>query len=268
MRSQWIGVSGHHSYTPSNYTPEQSSTQSSPGQGNSVGDSTNMDRTTVVSYAHGNVGRLPSLVTNMEENNLSSVQPRSCSPAMEDPSSSCMASFRRRMQTTGFSGMVCDILMASWRTSTKKRYEGPWRIWAGWCGERNKCPFSTPVKDILEFLTSQFQERNLAYRKIGVYKSCISQFHHLVDGQPIGNMPIISRYMKGIFELQPPKPKTSSTWSVGNVVNFLQEMGSVEILSLQDLSLKLAMLLALTSAARLHELISLECANVIMKKDS
>ena len=74
--------------------------------------------------------------------------------------------------------------------------------------------------------------------------------------------------MKGIFELQPPKPKTSSTWSVGNVVNFLQEMGSVEILSLQDLSLKLAMLLALTSAARLHELISLECANVIMKKDS
>ena len=128
-------------HTPSNYTPEQSSTQSSPGQGNSVGDSTNMGRTTVVSYAPGNVGRLPSIVTNMKENNLSSAQPRGCSPAMEEPTSSCMTSFRRRMQTKGFSGTVCDILMASRRTSAKKRYKRPWWIWAGWCCERKKYQF-------------------------------------------------------------------------------------------------------------------------------
>ena len=159
-------------HTHSNYTPEQSTTQTSPGHINSVSDRTSMDRTTVVSCSHGNVGQLPSLVTNMEEN---------CPPAMEDPSSRCMASFRRRMQTTGFSGTVCDILMASWRISTKKQCEGSWRIWTGWCCERNKFPFSTPIKAILAFLTSKFQERNLAYRTIGVYKSCISQFHVLFD---------------------------------------------------------------------------------------
>ena len=46
-------------------------------------------------------------------------------------------------------------------------------------------------------------------------------------------------------------------------------MGPIERLSLQDLSLKLAMLLALTSAARVHELIALNRpGNVIMKQDS
>ena len=62
---------------------------------------------------------------------------------------------------------VCDVLLASWRSSIKKRYEDPWRTWTGWSIERNKCPFSAPVKDILEFLTVQFQERILAYRTIG-----------------------------------------------------------------------------------------------------
>lgn len=127
---------------------------------------------------------------------------------------------------------------------------------------------SAPVKDILEFLTGQFQERKLAYRTIGVYKSCISQFHDLIDGQSIGNLPIVSRFMKGIFELRPPNPKNTTTWSVGRVVGSLQEMGPVERLSLQDLSLKLAMLLALTSSARVHELIALNRGNVIMKQDS
>ena len=91
----------------------------------------------------------------------------------------------------------------------------------------------------MDFLAFQFQQRHLAYRTIGVYKSCISQFHDLVEGQPVRSPPVMSRFMKGIFELQPPKPKTSTTWSVGQVVAFLQDMDPFENLSLQDLSLKL-----------------------------
>ena len=81
-------------------------------------------------------------------------------------------------------------------------------------------------------------------------------------------MPIILRFVKGISELQSPKPNISTTWFVGKVVDVLQEIGPIESLSLQDLSLKLAMLLALTSAARVHELIALAKVNVTVKKES
>ena len=101
-----------------------------------------------------------------------------------------------------------------------------------------------------------------------MYRSCISQFHDLVDGHPVEDMPIILRYVKEISELQLPKPKVSPTWSVGKEVDILQEIGPIESLSLQDHSLKLAMLLALTSAARVHELIALAKVNVTVKKES
>jgi len=83
----------------------------------------------------------------------------------------------------------------------------------------------------------------------------------------VGSLPVMSRFMKGIFELEPPKPKSSTTWSVGQVIVFLRDMDPFETLSLRDLSLKLAMLLALTSAARVHELVALSLASVIKKQD-
>ena len=70
------------------------------------------------------------------------------------------------------------------------------------------------------------------------YKSCILQFHDLVDGQPVGNLSVMSRFIKVIYELQLPKPKTSTTCSVGQVLVFLQDRGPFENLSLQDVSLQ------------------------------
>ena len=110
MRSYWI------IHTPSNYTAEQNSTQTSSAQSNSLGDSPAM-----VPYAPGNVSRLSSSAPNIEENNFSFIRPNGCPPIMEDSSSGCMASLRRRMQATGVSeAVMCDVLLASWRSSAKK----------------------------------------------------------------------------------------------------------------------------------------------------
>ena len=254
-------------HTPANCIAQQNSGQTSPGPSNSLGDCTSVGRTTMVPNTVGDVSRLSCTTPEIEDNIISPVRQNGDSPVMENSSTDCVASFRGRMQTAGFSEKVCEVLLASWRDSTTKRYAGPWKTWACWCAERSKCPFSAPVNDILEFLTFQFKERNLAYRTIGVYKSCISQFHDLIDGKSVGSLPVVSRFMKGIFELQPPKPKIPTTWPVDKVIVFLQDLSSVEQLSLPDLSLKLAMLLALTSAARVHELIALNLANAIQKRD-
>ena len=64
--------------------------------------------------------------------------------------------------------------------------------------------FPAPVKDIL---TEQFNSHHLAYRTIVVYKACISQLHDPVEGRQLGNLPFVSRFMKGIFKLRPPQPK-------------------------------------------------------------
>ena len=54
-------------------------------------------------------------------------------------------------------------------------------------------PFSVLVMDILTCLTEQFNSRILAYRNICVYKACILQLHDPIEGQQVGNLPLVSQ---------------------------------------------------------------------------
>ena len=86
--------------------------------------------------------------------------------------------------------------------------------------------------------------------------------HDPIEGQQVGNL-LVSRFMKGIFELRIPEPKSCSTWSVEKVLRHFNSLEPLASLSLKDLGLKLTILLALTSAARAHELaaLGLRCLN-------
>jgi hypothetical protein len=42
-----------------------------------------------------------------------------------------------------------------------------------------------------------------------------------VGGTQIGNIPLVSRFMKGIFELRPPQPKLCSVWPVSTVLSWV-----------------------------------------------
>ena len=56
--------------------------------------------------------------------------------------------------------------------------------------------------------------------------------------------------MAGVYNIRPPRPKYTFIWDVNKVIDFLATLNSPRELSLKDLTLKLIMLLALTSAAR------------------
>ena len=151
--------------------PSSDSAETTTGSSNGTCDSPNLARAAVVSSPPRVTSGLSGSVTDSARNNLLTVLSAINTSIVENPPTSCMAAISSRLQTTGLSTEVCKILLASWRTSTQKRYEGPWQQWAGWCMQRNKCPFSAPVAD---FLSEQFNDRHLAYRTIGVYKACIS----------------------------------------------------------------------------------------------
>ena len=233
-----------------------------------IGDRSNLGGTTLVSHPTGVTGGFSSSVANNERNNLPALRSASNTPNVANSPTSCMASVRSRLQTAGFSPEVCKILLASWRASTQKRYEGPWQMWASWCLQRSKCPFSAPVADVLAFLAEQFNTRKLAYRTMVVYKACISQMLDPVDGIQLGSLPVVSRFMKGLFQLRPATIRTCLTWHVGPVLRYLSSLEPLEELSLKILSLKLTTLLALTSAARAHEMAALDCSYLSKKADS
>ncbi|VDI21258.1 Hypothetical predicted protein [Mytilus galloprovincialis] len=64
--------------------------------------------------------------------------------------------------------------------------------------------------------------------------------------------------MAGVFNERAPLPRYTKTWDVDIVLKFISSMGSNKNLSLKELTLKLTMLLALTSASRSSDIQKLD----------
>ena len=81
--------------------------------------------------------------------------------------------------------------------------------------------------------------------------------HMELKGIPVGKLPLLSRFMKRYFNLRPPCPHYTSSWDASAVLDFISAQGENESFSLKQVTLKLTMLMALTSVGRssnIHDL--------------
>ena len=219
-----------------------------------------LEGTTMVSNTSEHVDR-PSSVnhSNTEEAN----QRRSHATSS---SVSRMAHLRNKFRSQNLSEEATALLLKSWRTKTNKSYDSLFGKWHSWCVERSFNPFSGPVTNVANFL-AQLCAEGYQYSSINSYRSAISSVHEKVDGYNVGQHPLISRLLKGIFHDRPPLPRYTSTWNVQTVLNYLEGLGENQSLPLKDLSWKLAMLLALTRPSRSADLSQLDLKRRVHKPD-
>ena len=114
---------------------------------------------------------------------------------------------------------------------------------------------------MLDFLTEQF-ESGCGYSSINTARCALSAIGLMKDGFAIGAHPIVVRFMKGIFNLKPVKARYCETWDVNKVLLYLRTLSPLATLSLKMLSLKLAMLIALTLASRTQSIHLLSISNL------
>ena len=79
-------------------------------------------------------------------------------------------------------------------------------------------------------------------------RSALSSIIILDNGLKFGEQPLVFRCLKGIFELKPALPKYSEIWDVNIVLDYLKNLPIQ--LSLKELTLKLNVLLCLTTGQR------------------
>ena len=160
---------------------------------------------------------------------------------------------RRSFQEQGLSEDIIEVLLAAWRDGTVKQYKSTLGKWTTFCAKTNRNVFRCSVVDVLEFLNTM-NRANLSYSAINSARSALSAFVVLEDGSQVGTHPLISKFLKGIFNTRPPVPRYSSVWDVRLVLNLLRSWSPVATLSLKTLSQKLCMLIALLDAPRVQTL--------------
>jgi hypothetical protein len=116
-----------------------------------------------------------------------------------------------------FSQEGTELLLTWWRQKSSQSYDSLFRKWIICCSGRSSDPVSGPISEVVNCLAHLFKE-GYQYRSLNAYRSAISSVHERVDGYEVGQHPLVSRVMKGAFNLRPPQPRHESTWYVSNRV--------------------------------------------------
>ena len=232
---------------------KSSQAYSSEDRRESDGHRTLMARTAMVPNVAPIVHRQPNTSPSIAMCTKKSSRGDTSTIEKQDLSSCGLSSIRQQLEKKGISKGASEIMLKSKRESTTQAYSSPWNKWVLWCKQQRVDPIDSPLNYILDFLTELYHE-GLQYRTINVYRSAISAYHVPIGDIPVGQTKEVCTLLSGIDNLRPPVPKYTVIWEVEVVINFLKTMIPEDDLSNKDLTLKVVMLMALTSIKRCSEL--------------
>lgn len=110
--------------------------------------------------------------------------------------------------------------------------------------------------NVLEFLTNLFN-KGASFSTLNTCRSAIAQ----IAGPTISQDFRLKRFFKGVYGLRPPLPKYENTWDPAIVLRFVKNLNNSDI-SLELLTHKLCILLALATGQRIQTLAKIEISNI------
>ena len=188
-------------------------------------------------------------------------------PPSQDVTPGYLSSIRAKLQVDGFSVETIEIILSLWRTGTLAQYQGVYKKWYEFCS-KNKCDVICPQLPLaLRFLSELFKD-NLSYSYINTARSALSSLIIVKDTDvPFGQLPVVKRFMKGVFEKRPALPKYHATWNVSVVFKFIREQKPVDETPLKELTQRLTFLLCLLSGQRSQTIHKLSLENMCIGEE-
>ena len=191
------------------------------------------------------------------------LQPTECTPSSSQDETYGMPFVWKRLRSTQISGRASSIILASWRTNTKKQYKTYFNKWQMFCSKWNIDPMQPLVNHVLDFLCELF-DAGLGYSALNTARSAMSSFV-FIDNVPVGSHSLVKRFVKGVFEQRPSLPRYQETWDVSLVLDLLRSWVPLNTISMKKLTLKLSMLIALTTAQRCQTLHLIKINDIVIQ---
>ena len=127
-------------------------------------------------------------------------------------------------------------------------------------------PIVTDVKNALDFLHGMYK-RGCRYSGICTARSALFSTVTITGYERMSNHPLISRYVKGIYNKHPPLPKYVNIWKMNKLLTYYDNMGPNSELTFKQLCRKIAVLFMLLGAWRKQAILAIDIANVFVQTD-
>lgn len=209
-----------------------------------------MENTGLVSQIASNDNRGTNASATVKNIAEPSFGHKSCAPPLSKTQSDGLYLIRQKIKHLGLSRASCDIIMHSWGDKTRRQYSVYLHRYACFCDKHQLDPFQRDGR-VVKFLTDMFQ-RDYGYSAINTARAAVSS----ISG--VGSKPIVCRFMKGVFNLRPPRPRYTHIWDVSTVLQYLRTLSPASELGLLSFSAKLATLIALVTGQRCQTLHALD----------
>ncbi len=148
---------------------------------------------------------------------------------------------------------VQETIASARAPATRKLYSSKWGVFESWCLARAIDPVNCPVGPVLEFLQERLTA-GAAATTLRVYIAAIAARREL-DEVPLGRHRMVSAFMRGVRRLRPVRPTAVPSWDLSVVLEGLVTAPFEPLESASErITLKVALLLALTSVKRVGDL--------------
>ena len=119
----------------------------------------------------------------------------------------------------------------------------------------------------MNFLSELYQKHQLSYSALNTARSALSPIIVPSGGGTFGNHPLVTRFLRGVFNTRPSLPRYQEIWDISIVFTYLKSLHPPEKLTLKDLTMKTTMLVASLSGQRCQTIHALDVNNMVLMKD-
>ncbi|KAI5636594.1 hypothetical protein NE865_10710 [Phthorimaea operculella] len=154
-------------------------------------------------------------------------------------------------------------MLASLSDNTIQQYNVTLKLWWAYCLANNRDVLETSISLVLSFLTEQFH-KGASYGSLNSHRSALVLF---LGDSSISSNESIKRLLKGTFRLRPNLPKYNHTWDPQKVLDYIADWYPNCDLSLEKITKKLVILLAICTAQRVQTLSLVKVDNILISND-
>ncbi|XP_071943429.1 uncharacterized protein [Antedon mediterranea] len=194
------------------------------------------------------------------------LQPDQILSGEKGPKTTAEEAIRAELYNKGISNTAADVILQSWRRSTWKQYNSQLTKFIDFCEIRGITWQQLKTGHVLDFLI-KLKDEGLGYSTISTAKSAIVNFLKILDINMKESIEL-KRFMKGLFNFNPPTPKYAQIWDVRLVTDYLRRTINDDTLSLKEFTIKVALLLALLSSSRLQTLYNFKFSNMNIENEA
>ena len=225
-----------------------------------------MDNTVLVSNNARPSDRSPHSAPFRFKNAFPTIQTVKSSPTVSEASTFSSHPIGQSLAQFGLPREIEEVILAAWKPKTAAKYKSFIDRWKLFCIRGSENCYTPSVNSVLKFLYYLYQN-GCYYSGLSSARSALSTIVHIEGYSKLSDHPLISKFMKGIYNQHPTLPRYVNIWDINILLAYFESLPANSELTLKCLTEKLTVLLLILSEQRKQTLLAIDIDNVKIYED-